>query len=212
MYHNALLPATEKVIQKIREAAFLAPFYLSGGTALALYLGHRESEDLDFFTSSSFNPEQLQTQVQNYGQLESVEIAEGTLNAFLNTVKLQFLYYPYSLLQPAHDWQGISVSSILDIACTKLITISMRGSKKDFVDLYFLLQRYSLQELFEQVDQKYRGVNYNRAHLAKALIYFEDAEIQPMPRMLHDVQWETIKGAIIQAVKDMPLLPLSVDT
>lgn len=206
MYSNAFLPATARVIEKIRGAAFLGSFYLSGGTALALNLGHRESEDLDFFTPIPFDPQQLQAHVHQYGQLESVEIAEGTLNAFLDTVKLQFLNYPYPLLEPISDWQGISISSTLDIACTKLITISMRGSKKDFVDLYFILKHYSLQELFEQVDQKYRGVNYNRAHLAKSLVYFEDAETQPMPRMLQRASWETVKAVITQAVKETPLL------
>ena len=193
MYQNALLPATAQIIQKIRGAVFLQPFYLSGGTALALYFGHRESEDLDFFTYDTFDPQQLQSEVQKFGQLDSVEIADGTLNAFLDTVKLQFLHYPYQLLQPTNDWEGLSLSSIVDVACTKIITISMRGSKKDFVDLYFLLKHYSLQELFEKVNQKYQGVNYNRIHLAKSLVYFEDAEEQPMPRMLQRVKWEEVK-------------------
>lgn len=208
MYSNVLLPATARVIEKIREATFLSAFYLSGGTALALHLGHRESEDLDFFTASTFDPQHLQAQVRSYGQLEGVEIAEGTLNAFLDTVKLQFLNYPYPVLEPWSNWQGISVSSTLDIACTKLITISMRGSKKDFVDLYFLLKHYSLQELFEQIDRKYQGVSYNRAHLAKSLVYFEDAETQPMPRMLQLVSWETVKAVITRTVKETPLLSM----
>lgn len=205
MYKNALLPATAEIVQKIAGAAFLKPFYLSGGTALALHLGHRESEDLDFFTTETFDPQHLQSEIQKVGQLESVEIAEGTLNTFLDTVKLQFLHYPYPLLESTIDWEGFSLSSVLDVACTKIITISMRGSKKDFVDLFFLLREYSLQELFEKVDQKYQGVKYNRTHLAKSLIYFEDADIQPMPRMLQNVRWEEVKATITQAVKAMPL-------
>lgn len=205
MYKNALLPATAELVQKIRGASFLQPFYLSGGTALALHLGHRESEDLDFFIPDSFDPQHLQSKVQKIGRLESVEIAEGTLNAFLDTVKLQFLHYPYPLLESAIHWEGLSLSSIIDVACTKIITISMRGSKKDFVDLYFLLRLYSLHELFEKVDQKYHGVNYNRAHLAKSLVYFDDAETQPMPRMLQEIQWEEVKTSITQAVKQTPV-------
>lgn len=208
MYQNALLPATAEVIKKIQGVSFLQQFYLSGGTALALHLGHRESEDLDFFTPDTFNPQRLQSEVQKIGQLESAEIAEGTLNVFLDTVKLQFLHYPYPLLELTTTWEGLSLSSVIDIACTKIITISMRGSKKDFIDLYFLLKRYSLQELFEKVDQKYQGVNYNRTHLAKSLIYFEDADAQPMPRMLQNVEWEEVKTAITQAVKEAPLFSL----
>lgn len=206
MYRNALLPATEYVVQKIQGAAFLRSFYLSGGTALALHLGHRESEDLDFFTPDSFDPQKLQVKVQKYGQLESVEIAEGTLNAFLDGVKLQFLHYSYPLLQSSEEWQGISVSSVIDVACTKIITISMRGSKKDFIDLYFLLKDYTLQDLFEKVDEKYQGVKYNRAHLAKSLVYFDDAEAQQMPRMLQQADWQEVKTTITQAVKETPIL------
>lgn len=82
----------------------------------------------------------------------------------------------------------------------------MRGSKKDFVDLYFILQRFSLEEIFQKIDEKYQNVQYNRAHLAKSLVYFEDAEAQPMPRMLQNIAWEHIKAKIIQAVKAVPFL------
>lgn len=204
MYQNVLLPATAEVIKKIYGVSFLQQFYLSGGTALALHLGHRQSEDLDFFTPDTFDPQHLQSEVQKIGQLDSAEIAEGTLNAFLDTVKFQFLHYPYPLLEPTTAWEGLALSSVIDIACTKIITISMRGSKKDFVDLYFLLKHYSLQELFEKVGQKYQGVNYNQTHLAKSLIYFEDADAQPMPRMLQHIEWEEVKTVITQSVKKMP--------
>src|SRR4051812_7708430 len=112
MYQNTLLPATSTVLKRIRGRVFLRPFYLSGGTALALYLGHRESEDLDFFTPEAFEPQQLQIELQKLGRLESVEIAEGTFNAFLDTVKLQFLHYPYPLLEPITAWEGLSLSSV----------------------------------------------------------------------------------------------------
>lgn len=210
MYNNTLLPTTERVIHKIRGSTFLQPFYLSGGTALALHFGHRESEDLNFFTPDTFDPQHIQFEVQRFGWLDSIEIADGTFNAFLDTVKLQFLHYPYSLLEPTTDWKGLSISSVIDIACTKIITISIRGSKKDFIDLYFLLQRFSLPELFENIDRKYRSTRYNQAHLAKSLVYFEDAEEQPMPRMFRDVQWEHIKATMIQAVKSVPLLPIEL--
>lgn len=205
MHSDALLPATQQVMQKLGGASFLDNFYLSGGTALALHIGHRESEDLDFFTPDAFDPQHLQSAVEMVGRLIGVEIAEGTLNAFLDGVKLQFLHYPYRLLEPPVAWAGLSLSAVIDIACTKLLTISMRGSKKDFVDLYFLLQQYSLAELLAKVDQKYVNADYNRVHLAKSLLYFEDAEAQPMPRMIQKVSWEEVKAFITRAVKETQL-------
>ena len=169
---------------------------------MSLLFGHRESEDLDFFTKSNFKPIDLQTQLTQLGTLESVQIDSGTLNLYLNEVKLQFLYYPYPLLRDLIPFEAIHLSSMLDIACTKLITISMRGSKKDFIDLYFILQQLTLAQLFEELDKKYKNVQYNRLHILKSLIYFTDADNQPMPRMHSQVEWKTIKEKITHVVKE----------
>lgn len=91
--------------------------------------------------------------------------------------------------------------SVIDIACTKLITISMRGSKKDFIDLYFILQQTTLQALFAKLDEKYVNVQYNYPHILKSLVYFNDADNQPMPRMHKDFSWENVKGSIVKQVK-----------
>ena len=97
--HTDTLPeATAAVLEKIKKID-LKSFYLSGGTALSLQLGHRESEDLDFFTKTSLDPLLLQQKLSQYGELKNIMIEEGTLNVFMDGVKLQFLYYPYNLLE-----------------------------------------------------------------------------------------------------------------
>ncbi len=148
---------TYKLVNELQDKQpnFLNNFYLSGGTALSLQIGHRESEDLDFFNQTSFDPQQLQQ------------------------------------------------SSIEDIACTKLQTIGMRGSKKDFVDLHFLLKKFSLNKLFKLMQKKYQKINYSKAHILKSLVYFNDAEQQPMPRMHEDVSWDEVKEKMIKAVKSI---------
>jgi hypothetical protein len=201
IYIETLPKATKKVLNKINNIPDLKNFYLSGGTALSLQLGHRESEDLDFFNQKQFLPEVLQQKLLSIGSLNNVEMAEGTLNTFLENVKLQFLYYPYDLLEKLQPWNGIFLSSVIDIACTKLITISMRGSKKDFVDLYFILKQFPLPELFRKLDEKYLNINYSHTHILKSLIYFEDADNQPMPRMHLAADWEEVKNTILEAVK-----------
>jgi len=185
---------------------FLSHMYLSGGTALSLQLGHRESEDLDFFSPQSFSPEHIEQALRRYGQLTETELSHGTLNAYLHGVKLQFLEYPYRMLEPYVEWCGINISSVLDIACTKLQTIGMRGSKKDFIDLYFLLQRYTLETLLKKTKEKYRDSDYSETHIFKSLVFFDDAQSQPMPRMHVDVSWIDVKKKLIAAVKASSLI------
>jgi len=204
LFLDTLPPATSKLttIFQAKQPTFLDQFYLSGGTGLALQLGHRESEDLNFFNKQTFDPKKLLVELQTFGKLEGTELASGTLNTFLNGVKLQFLEYPYQLLEKTVDWQNIQVSSVIDIACTKLQTVSIRGSKKDFIDIYFLLKKYPLETLFKKSKEKYPQIDYNTAHILKSLSYFVDANNQPMPRMRQSVNWKAVKEKITQTVKN----------
>jgi hypothetical protein len=205
-FYPTTLPAqTAQLVEKINQLQpdFLRSFYLSGGTGLSLQLGHRESEDLDFFCQTSFDPLQLEKEVAVLGKLSNTELAPGTLNTSIDGVKLQFLEYQYPLLEPCKNWQGMQLSSVIDIACTKLQTISMRGSKKDFVDLFFLLEHFTLPELLKEAKRKYVAVDYNETHILKSLVFFEDAEGQPMPRMLKNVDWDEIRVRMINEVKQI---------
>lgn len=185
---------------------FLKNFYLSGGTGLSLQIGHRQSEDLDFFIKQSFNPQRLEQSLHSIGQLSNTELFPDTLNTYMGNVKLQFLEYPYLLLEPIQTWNGIQISSILDIACTKLQTVGMRGSKKDFIDLYFLFNIYSLEDLFKATDKKYSSSDYNKAHILKSLVYFADADEQPMPKMIQEITWEQVKEKMITVVRSFEIV------
>ena len=205
MYTNTLPGNTGAVLHKLSQLNILQDFYLTGGTALSLQIGHRKSQDLDFFSKKDFQPEKLQRELEKLSNIEDVELSLGTLNCFFGRVKLQFFHYPYPLLEENISWENIQISSKLDIACTKLITVSARGSKKDFIDIYFLLKKYPLPTLFEKLALKYANSDYNEAHILKSLVYFDDADTQPIPRMLEDVSWESVKEEIIQTVKDFKI-------
>lgn len=201
-YKTVLPEKTAKLIDLLLDIkpAFLSDFYLSGGTGLALHFGHRESDDLDFFCQNNFDNVLLQSKLEDLGKLEDLELAEGTLNVFFDQVKLQFLKYPYKLIKDPVMFENIKVSSIEDIACTKLQTIGMRGSKKDFIDMFYILKKYSLEILIEMLKEKYPKTDYSETHILKSLIYFEDAENQPMPRMQEKISWEEIKKVVTKAV------------
>lgn len=208
MYTKTLPPKTAKLLHLFAEKkpSFLSSFYLSGGTALSLQLGHRESEDLDFFSKNPFIPDVVEQQLHPFGTLSETELAKSTVNTYLDGVKLQFLEYPYRLLESFMVWEGVNLSSVTDIACTKLQTVGMRGSKKDFIDLYFLLQHYTLKTLLDYTKKKYAESDYSETHILKSLVYFDDADAQPMPRMHKDVSWEQVKDAIIEAVKSTQII------
>lgn len=199
-YTKTLPPKTKKIIKLFqnKKPKFLKDFYLSGGTGLSLQLGHRESIDLDFFNKNDFDPKQLQQKLEKVGELKDLQLDKNTLNVFLNDVQIQFLGYPYPLLKPTINWKGVKISSIIDIACTKLQTIGMRGSKKDFIDMFFILKKYSLKKLFKNLNKKYTQTDFSQTHILKSLIYFEDAEAQPMPKIHKDVTWEEVKKELTQ--------------
>lgn len=199
MFTNTLYPTTEQVLNRLKGQGFLKNYYLAGGTALALQLGHRRSIDLDFFTSTALDTKSLLQNLQEY-KPEITQEAPGTLNTIIDEVKVSFMEYKYPLLEQFVTWEEISLAGILDIAGMKITAISSRGSKKDFIDLYFVLKQYTISQLFENFDRKYTGVNYEKAHLLKSLTYFNDAESDPEPDLLTPVAWEEVKKEIIKQV------------
>lgn len=201
MYLDTLAPNTKALFDKLSLLPLPANFYLSGGTALALHLGHRESEDLDFFSKEEFDPQKIQTLLDSNLKLSDITQDPGTLNCYADGVKLQFLHYPYDLLEKPQVFNRINLSSVADIACTKLLTISSRGSKKDFIDLYFILGSHSLADLFRLLERKYPNQSYNALHILKSLVYFDDADSQPSPKMHKNISWPEVKKFIINSVK-----------
>ncbi|OGZ27671.1 MAG: hypothetical protein A2365_03435 [Candidatus Nealsonbacteria bacterium RIFOXYB1_FULL_40_15] len=197
MQEKALEAKTKHVWEKIAESECLNDFYLAGGTGLALQFGHRKSIDLDFFNPAPFSTAKLTERLSALGDLKiNSKTEEDTLNCSLNGVLVSFFKYPYKLLFPLAEYKGVKIADFRDIACMKIDVISSRGSKKDFVDLYFILNKISLKELLTLFDKKYEGIKYNRMHLLKSLFYFDEAEKDPVPVMLEDIKWEDVKERI----------------
>ena len=173
---------------------------LVGGTALALQLGHRNSIDLDFFGEfqnsyidflNAFNNEELT--VNSLQNTKSIHIFE------IEGVKVDIVNYPYKWLEDPIEDDGIKLSGLKDIASMKLAAITNRGTKKDFIDMYFLLQHFSLNEMVEYYKTKYNTNSiYN---VIRSLVYFADAENDPMPKMHIPVIWDEVKSVIKESVE-----------
>jgi len=193
MHKEVINQKTECLLADLAESNVIKDFYLAGGTALALQFGHRKSIDLDWFNKNSFDTRELRKELSKIGKIIIKAEEKDTLDIVLSDVKLTFLGYPYDLLFPLVNYQEVKLADYRDIACIKLDVVSARGSKKDFIDLYFALQKISLEELFELFEQKYQKIEFNKMHILKSLNYFIDAEDEPMPRMLKEVKWKDIK-------------------
>ncbi len=118
----------------------------------------------------------------------------------IDTITMSYFQYPYSLLFDPVPFQKIYLADQRDIAAMKLDTIASRGSRKDFIDLYEFLKTYSIQEILNFFEKKYANLNYNKFHLLKSLTYFNDAETDPMPVMLKQVDWPEVKNTIRKKV------------
>jgi hypothetical protein len=192
------------VLRKVGPQASSSGFYLAVGTALAIYLGHRVSVDLDWFTPNVFEDGMLVAQsLRNSNtQVEVDQVSPGTLHGGVNGVRVTFLQYQYPLLQPLNYWSemGCNLASLEDLACMKLSAIAQRGARKDFCDIYALGKKFfSLQEMLDFYQKKFNIRDIGS--VLYGLVYFDDAESEHMPRMLWNVNWGEIKKDILEWLK-----------
>jgi len=173
---------------------------LAGGTALALREGHRVSDDLDFFRTDDLDVRVLHESLGRYGDYETLQEADHTLTVLLRGVKLSFFRVRDAFIFDGTPYRFFEIADMRDIALMKLIAISNRGSRKDFIDLYTILRHeYSLHDYFELLPHKYGSSRINTYHVLKSLTFFLDAENEPMPRMLEPFNWDECKAFFARA-------------
>jgi hypothetical protein len=172
---------------------------LAGGTGLALHFGHRISEDFDFFRTDLMHVGALHDLFRDLGAYETLQEAEHTLTVLHGQVKLSFFRIRDPFIFPQTPYRFFALAHVTDIALMKLVAISGRGSRKDFIDLYrILMSDVALPELFELLPRKYQAGRANAYHILKSLTYFADAETEPMPRMLEPFDWEECKAFFVR--------------
>jgi hypothetical protein len=195
---EALTPATRVAFQQVARLPFITSFYLAGGTGLSLYLGHRFSIDLDLFSpdEAAVGPDQRDALriLLDDSSLAITYDRDGTFVATWQGVGISFFRLPlYPLVQPPLFLDGILVAALPEIGAMKLAAIIDRGTRKDMVDLYYLLQVVPLETIFEVAAVKYARVRSFPVSATRALAYFADAEALPMPRMLDRTPWSKMK-------------------
>lgn len=204
--HPEIFGEIQKVVlTRLAETASRGGFYLGGGTAVALHLGHRRSEDFDWFSLTE--PEdaidwaaELRTAIPGWvtGQL-----ASHTVLGSIQGVRVSFFRYRYALLETPLNVPeyGIKLASLMDLAAMKIAAASQRGSRKDFIDLDAMLSNgLSLKDLLDAYRIRY-GIE-DIGHILNSLVYFEDAEREPLPVMIEKRSWSSVRSRLQQTVKD----------
>jgi hypothetical protein len=194
-----IAPATFRLIQELQNIPDLKDFYLVGGTALALQLGHRNSIDIDLFTKNSFEPSEIEEALGSKFTFSATLARKGTLLAVVNNIKTDFITHNYQLLKSPVTEEGITFLSKEDIAAMKFHAIIQSGKRlKDFIDIYFLLQHFSLKQMIDFFTAKYKYTNPMIA--MKAINFFDDIDpsIDP-PKMIKQLPLKKISDRIQQA-------------
>ncbi len=190
-------PHTLELLRHLCRLPELEGTRLVGGTALALQYGHRISVDLDFF--GSFDKDlDFEALCRQVGKTEMLSQSKIIKVLKIDGIKVDFVEYSN------HPWidepiieDGIRMASPHDIAAMKVLAIDGRGTRKDFVDMYYLLQHFTMPEILQLYEQKFPAASRFRAMMC--MTYFVDAEKAEMPRMLIDnVSWEDMKEHIRQ--------------
>jgi hypothetical protein len=196
---QTVVPQLLELLNKIMSEKLFSDFYLVGGTALALQIGHRNSIDIDLFGKSEIDSDLFTEKLSEYGEVKIIQNTKNILITNINQVKVDFVNYKYPLVSDTISENNIRMFSRKDISAMKLNAIAGRGSRKDFIDLYFLMQEFSLKEMLSFYAKKYDAGS--EFMVVKSLSYFDDADLQQQPQMFLDFDWENCKKTILHHLK-----------
>ena len=200
LYYQTVDAGTLELLKKILSIDLFSQLRLVGGTSLALQIGHRKSIDLDFFGNIDVDVLEINQALAPLGAITLLKDSKNIHVYLVNGIKVDIVNYTYPWLKELLATDGLRLATYDDIAAMKLAAITGRGSKKDFIDLYFLLKEMSLATMLQQYLHKYNDGSLFL--VIKSLIYFEDAELEEMPDMFYPLNWQTVKDTIITAYTD----------
>lgn len=198
LHYETIEPATLELLRGLMNEPLLAETRLVGGTALALQLGHRSSIDLDLFGHFSCDDIELRKVLATHGKLQVMNTSKNVKLFTVNGVKVDIVEYDNPWIDEMVMEDALRLASVQEIAAMKVRAIVGRGTRKDFVDLYYLLQRFSMSDILDLFRKKYPDVNDFLA--IRSLTYFEDAEQAPMPIMHTSDSWVEMKAHISKCV------------
>jgi len=195
---------TFELLNTLMQDEKLKHFNLVGGTALALYMGHRKSIDLDLFSLDEFDITELEEHLKNRYDFESTNPEKKSkiiLQGYINNVKVDFVRINNPLVNPVNFYDSIRLYSIHDIAAMKLVAMSQNGTRlKDFVDVAFLSAKMSLKEMLDAFEVKYP--NTNKISAIKGMTYYNDIDFSAKIELTKGVyKWKAIDKRLHEMIK-----------
>ena len=197
LHYETVDEGTLELLKQLQSLSILSEMRLVGGTSLALQIGHRKSIDIDLFGNLSAEYENLIDELKTLGEVVPLKNSKNIHSLLINNIKVDIVNYEYKWLSNKITNDNIHLATIDDIAAMKLNAIIGRGSKKDFIDLFFILKDYSLATIMGFYTKKYNDVS--TFLVLKSLTYFEDADIEEMPFMFNNITWQAVKDNIKKA-------------
>ncbi len=209
LHYNTIEKPTLELLKKLQQTPIFSDLRLVGGTSMALQIGHRISVDLDLFGNLDADEIAISNALSGYADTQIFRCANQQISESANTrirksakkaKKANLVNYPYPWLNELVVKDNLKLAAIKDIAAMKIAAVTGRGSKKDFVDIYFLLKQMTLIDILNAYDQKFQ--DGSRFMALKSLIYFEDAEEDEMPLMIKPLTWQEVKNTIRKEHRD----------
>ena len=200
LYTQAVEPSTLDLLKDLQSKEYLKGFYLVEGTALALRIGHRKSIDIDLFSNFGFDALQVLEKLSFDYKFNLFFSATNTLKGSIDSVQVDIIAHRYPFVKEPELIENFSMLSVEDILAMKLNAIAVNGQRvKDFIDIYYLLQRYSLAEMVSFYQKKY--ALGNEVNILKSIIYFDDVDLTDWPILLKEptLKWSAVKKRITQA-------------
>ena len=195
-----IAPETFALIQELQAIPKLENYYLVGGTALTLQIGHRNSIDIDLFTTDQFEAESILKLLSKKFKTIATLSRKSTLLAQVNGIKVDFISHPYKIIKPIIKEENISMLSMEDICAMKLNATNSGQRLKDFIDVYYLLEHFSIAQMLEFYHEKYPHMN--EIIPLRAITFFDDIDPQiDPPKLLITLPIKKIEARIIDAVK-----------
>lgn len=199
IHPEVLTEDRRKLLLSLFELRELSDFYLAGGTALALLIGHRESEDLALFTNAEFKSNLIQFIKSPFSVLS---LHDNSIEIILSKTKVMFFYFGFESYKSKLNIKGLRLADPIDIGLMKLLALQGRSTRKDIVDLYFIHKEIiPLDELFDIFEVQYPKLSFNSYESLKSLVNSDDFAKEPMPVMLEKISWNLCLHTVEEEIK-----------
>lgn len=199
LYKETVHERTLDLIHRLMDDENLKDFYLVGGTALALRLGHRMSVDIDLFTTLEFDGTQTAKHLADNYNAVFKSYRNNYITGYIEGIQFDMLIHQYPHVMPLANTEGIRLSSLEDIAAMKINAIAGNGSRiKDFVDIHYMLKVLSYEQILDAYSAKYPNIDVKQARMS--LLYFDDIDFTTKVVLMKDVfKWNDVKNSIKNA-------------